>query len=137
MRFFLTGSLLLVVAISTSQVYAQKKKPEKTLAAPSKEASNAAILNGLKFRSVGPALTSGRIADLAINPLNHNEYYVAAAAGGVWKTTNAGITYTPVFDNEGSYSIGCVVLDPSNPNIVWVAQGESNNQRGVVCGEGV
>ncbi|MEQ9423065.1 MAG: glycosyl hydrolase [Cyclobacteriaceae bacterium] len=94
-------------------------------------------LNGLKFRNLGPALTSGRIADFAVNPENTKEYFVATASGGVWKTTNAGVTYTPVFDGQGSYSIGCVTLDPNNPNVVWVGTGENNNQRVVGYGDGV
>jgi photosystem II stability/assembly factor-like uncharacterized protein len=94
-------------------------------------------LVGLSFRSVGPAITSGRIADIAVNPKNHSEYYVAAAAGGVWKTTNAGITYNSVFDVEGSFSIGCLAIDPSNPNVVWVGSGENNNQRVVAYGDGI
>lgn len=94
-------------------------------------------LSGLKFRSVGPALTSGRIADIAVNPQNFSEYYVAVASGGVWKTTNAGTTYQPIFDHQGSYSIGCVTIDPSNPNTVWVGTGENNNQRSVAYGDGV
>src|SRR6187549_675956 len=80
--------------------------------------------SGLVFRNIGPAKTSGRVVDFAVNPRNHDEYYVAAASGGVWKTVNHGITYTPVFDGEGSYSIGCITLDPSNPHIVWVGSGE-------------
>ena len=94
-------------------------------------------LAGLSFRSVGPAVTSGRIADIAVNPANHSEYYVAAAAGGVWKTTNAGITFNPVFDGEGSYSIGCLAIDPTNTNVVWVGSGENNNQRVVGYGDGI
>lgn len=96
-----------------------------------------ATFNGLAFRSVGPALTSGRISDLAVNPNNTAEYFVAVASGGVWKTSNAGITYTPVFDKQGSYSIGCVSIAPSNSNIVWVGTGENNNQRSVAYGDGV
>ena len=64
-------------------------------------------------------------------------YYVAVASGGVWKTANAGTTWTPVFDNEGSYSIGCVALDPKDPNVVWVGTGENNSQRSVGYGDGV
>lgn len=94
-------------------------------------------LEGLQFRSVGPAITSGRIADIAVNPNNYSEYYVAAAAGGVWKTINAGTTYYPVFDGEGSFSIGCLAIDPTNTNVVWVGSGENNNQRVVGYGDGV
>ncbi|MEO6253506.1 MAG: hypothetical protein ABIO79_09385 [Ferruginibacter sp.] len=92
---------------------------------------------GLKFRNVGPAITSGRIADIAVNPNNFSEYYVAAAAGGVWKTTNAGISFSPIFDGEGSFSIACVAIDPSNTNVVWVGSGENNNQRVVGYGDGI
>jgi photosystem II stability/assembly factor-like uncharacterized protein len=137
MRSALTGFSLLVMSFSSLIVCAQKKQSNVSVKPQGQEVLTSATLNGLRFRNVGPAITSGRIADLAVNPQNHNEYYVAAAAGGVWKTTNAGITYTPVFDNEGSYSIGCVVIDPSNPNIVWVGTGESNNQRSVDYGDGV
>jgi len=93
--------------------------------------------NGLKFRSIGPALTSGRVVDLAVNPNNPKEYFVAAAAGGVWKTQNGGITYDPVFELEGSFSIGCVVYDPNNTNVIWVGSGENNNQRSASYGDGV
>ncbi|MCB0733155.1 MAG: glycosyl hydrolase [Bacteroidetes bacterium] len=94
-------------------------------------------LSGLKFRSVGPALTSGRVADIAVNPNNPNEYFVAAASGGVWKTTTAGTVFTPVFDGQGSYSIGCVTYDPTNHHVIWVGTGENNNQRSVAYGDGV
>ena len=86
-------------------------------------------INGLKFRSVGPSLTAGRIADIAVNPNDNSEYYLAVASGGVWKTSNAGNTYHPIFDSQGSYSIGCVTIDPSNEHVVWVGTGENNNQR--------
>lgn len=94
-------------------------------------------LSALKFREIGPALTSGRIADLAVNPQNHDEYYVAVASGGVWKTDNHGIDFKPIFDHQDVYSIGCVQLDPQNPNVVWVGTGENNNQRSVAYGNGV
>lgn len=94
-------------------------------------------LSGMKFRSIGPALTSGRIADLAVNPNDYSEYYVAVASGGVWKTTNHGITFQPIFDGESSYSIGCVSIDPNNENVVWVGTGENNGQRSVAYGDGV
>lgn len=94
-------------------------------------------ISGLAFRSVGPALTTGRISDFAVNPDNRFEYYVAVSSGGVWKTTNAGTSYTPIFDSQGSYSIGVVTLNPHNPNEVWVGTGENNNQRSVAYGDGV
>ncbi len=94
-------------------------------------------LPGLKFRSIGPAITGGRIVSIAVNPNNHSEYYVAAGHGSLWKTTNNGITFSPVFDHEKSYSIGSVSIDPSNPNIVWVGTGENDNQNNVIYGDGI
>ncbi|MCB0737680.1 MAG: glycosyl hydrolase, partial [Bacteroidetes bacterium] len=94
-------------------------------------------VSGLKFRNVGPALTSGRVADIAVNPKNHAEWYIASASGGVWKTTNAGNTFSPIFDGQGSYSIGCVTIDPNNEHVIWVGTGENNNQRSVAYGDGV
>jgi photosystem II stability/assembly factor-like uncharacterized protein len=80
---------------------------------------------------------SGRIGDFAVNPHRPAEYFVAVCSGNVWKTTNNGTTYEPVFDGEGSYSIGCVTLDPNDPNVVWVGTGENNSQRSVSFGDGV
>ncbi len=91
----------------------------------------------LKARSIGPALTSGRITAFAVNPSNRSHYFAAAASGGVWKTVNAGASWSPVFDNEGSYSIGALAMDPRNPSVVWVGTGESNAQRSVGYGDGV
>ena len=96
----------------------------------------ASALSAFRFRSIGPAFTSGRIADLAIHP-NKKTWYAAVASGGVWKTDNAGTTWSPIFDSQASYSIGTVVLDPKDPNIVWVGSGENNAQRAVAFGDGV
>ena len=93
--------------------------------------------NGLRFRSIGPAFTSGRVIGFAVDPKNPAKYFVGVASGGVWKTINAGTTWTPVFDNEASYSIGAIVLDPKNPLVVWVGTGENNSQRSVSYGNGV
>src|SRR6476646_3628013 len=91
----------------------------------------------LKPRLVGPAVTSGRIVGFAVNPTDRSQYFVAVASGGVWKTTNSGTTWTPVFDNEGSFSVGCVAMDPANPSVIWVGTGENNSQRSVGYGDGV
>lgn len=92
---------------------------------------------GLKFRNIGPALFSGRVIDLAVNPNNYSEYYVAAASGGIWKTTNSGTTWKPIFDRYGSYSIGCITIDPNNPNVLWAGTGENNAQRSIAYGDGL
>jgi len=94
-------------------------------------------LSGLKFRNIGPALTSGRVADIAVNPNNYNEYYLAIASGGVWKTTNHGVSYQPIFDKYGSYSTGCITIDPNQSTTIWLGTGENNNQRSVAYGDGV
>ena len=94
-------------------------------------------LGAFSFRNVGPSFLSGRIADIAVHPQDENLWYVAVGSGGVWKTTNSGNTYQPIFDGQGSYSIGCVTIDPSNEHIIWVGTGENNNQRSVAYGDGV
>jgi len=95
------------------------------------------IFSGLSVRNIGPAFTSGRISDLAMHPDGWQTFYAGVASGGVWKTTNGGITWTPVFDNEGSYAVGVVELDPGDPDVVWVGTGENNAQRSVGYGDGV
>ena len=92
---------------------------------------------GLRLRSIGPAMISGRIVDLAVHPRDKKIWYIGVAAGGVWKTTNAGTTWTPVFDNQSTYSIGAITIDAKNPNTVWVGTGENNAQRAVAYGDGV
>lgn len=93
--------------------------------------------SGLALRGIGPAVTSGRIVDIAVDPTDKKRWFLAVASGGVWRTDNGGTTWTPVFDNEGSYSIGTVTIDPRNPNVVWVGTGENNSQRSVGYGDGV
>lgn len=114
--------------------FAQKKDTKTSTPDPLFESST---VGGLKFRMVGPALTSGRVSDIAVHPKNPEKWYVAAASGGVWYTDNHGTTFSPIFDNYGSYSIACVELAPSNPNTIWVGTGENNNQRSVAYGDGV
>lgn len=93
--------------------------------------------DGIKLRLVGPAVFGGRVSDLAFNPINKSEFYVAFASGGVWKTTSSGITFEPIFDSQGSFSIGCIAIDPNNPFNIWVGTGENNSQRSVSWGDGV
>ena len=122
--------LLLFLFFSPDSISQKKNKSETNYL-------DKVSLNGLKWRSVGPALTSGRVSDIAVNSKYPFEYYVAVASGGVWKTSNWGLEYIPVFDSENSYSIGCVTIDPNNPNVIWVGTGENNNQRSVAYGDGV
>jgi len=120
--------VLLVAGIAHAAAEDENKPADRT---------SSGTFSGLSLRSIGPAVTSGRVVGFAVHPKDPKQYYVAAASGGVWKTTNAGTTWTPVFDSEGSYSIGVVVIDPKNPHVVWVGTGENNSQRSVGYGDGV
>jgi photosystem II stability/assembly factor-like uncharacterized protein len=118
-----------------------QKKDEQKQESKDKEEKKGGMtadtFSGLKFRSIGPAVASGRVAAIAVNAKNKFESYVGVASGGVWKTVNDGTTWTPVFEKEGSYSIGWITLDPNDPAVVWVGTGESNSQRSVSYGDGI
>lgn len=103
----------------------------------SKSPFNDQNFSGLKLRNVGPAFASGRIADIAIHPNDDNVWYVAVGSGGVWKTKNAGITWKPLFDNQPTYSIGCITIDSNNPHTIWVGTGENVGGRHVGYGDGI
>ncbi len=127
--------VFIAVALVATVSFAKKKEEDKK--EEPKAFVNSSLVSGLKWRSIGPAWASGRIADFAMNPDNPKEYYVGVASGNVWKTTNNGTTWKPIFDNYGSYSIGVVELDPNNPNVVWIGTGENNHQRALGYGDGV
>ncbi|MEM6628148.1 MAG: glycosyl hydrolase [Bacteroidota bacterium] len=131
----LSVSISLLAVLTIHPVWGQKSQKESSSTV--NKVWEDLSLSGLKFRCIGPALTSGRISDFAINPQKPSEYYVATSSGGVWKTINAGTTFDPIFDAQGSYSIGCIAMDPYNPNVIWVGTGENNNQRSVAYGDGV
>src|SRR4029450_264258 len=94
-------------------------------------------LKGLEFRSIGPTLTTGRIQDIEIDPRNPSVWYVASAFGGLWKTENRGITFAPIFDAGGPFTLFCVALDPRDSNVVWLGTGENTSQRSAPFGDGV
>jgi photosystem II stability/assembly factor-like uncharacterized protein len=136
----LLRSLLLLPLLLLAPLTALPQKPDKPRKLPRRKpapALSADIVAGLKLRLLGPAVFSGRVVGFAVHPRNRSHYYVAVASGGVWKTTNAGVSWTPIFDSQGSYSIGYVTLDPKDPNVVWVGTGENNSQRSVGYGDGV
>jgi photosystem II stability/assembly factor-like uncharacterized protein len=116
---------------------ADKTRKQADTTGKAKDSVKTLPIAGIKFRNIGPAFTSGRIADFAVNPNNHSEYYVAVASGNVWKTVNNGTTFTPIFDSYGAYSIGCIKIDPNNSNTVWCGTGEHNHQRVLGYGDGI
>jgi photosystem II stability/assembly factor-like uncharacterized protein len=129
---FLALIVIILIFNALNSELIAKEKP----ASPS-DTLKSETFSGLNLRSIGPAFTSGRISCLAVNPSNHSEYYVGAASGNVWKTTNAGTTFEPVFDNYGAYAIGAIALDPKNHNVVWVGTGENHHQRALGYGDGI
>jgi photosystem II stability/assembly factor-like uncharacterized protein len=133
LQIWLVFGLLLTFSFAGTTTLAQRNK-KKSEAADTLKSSD---LSGLKWRNIGPAFTSGRISDFAVNPNNHSEYYVAVSSGHIWKTNNNGTTFNPIFDNYGVYAIGCLAMDPNNSNVVWAGTGENNHQRALGYGNGV
>ena len=130
MKKFLLYSFSLLFLMSSFNLEAQRKKKKVEKAA---EIS----LEAFKFRNIGPAFLSGRIADIAVHPDNDNVWYVAVGSGGVWKTENSGTTWSPIFDDQASYSTGCITIDPNDPARIWVGSGENVGGRHVGYGDGV
>ena len=122
-KIFLTLISLFLITSTFSQEETEKKVDS--------------TLSGLKFRSIGPAFMSGRIADIAIDPNNQNTWYVAVGSGGVWKTNNAGTTWEPLTDKQPFFSTGCLTLDPNNSSKVWLGTGENVGGRHVGIGHGI
>ena len=93
--------------------------------------------DGLRFRGLGPSLTTGRVSDLEVDPTNPSVWYLTAGSGGLWKTVNRGNTWTPMFDDYPSYSMGAVRVDPENSDVVWLGTGENTSNRSASYGDGV
>jgi photosystem II stability/assembly factor-like uncharacterized protein len=126
---FMIGLLALTLCFSTIAQNRNGKTNGSAMAAQT--------FAGMTWRNIGPALMSGRIADIVFHPEDPNTWYVAVGSGGVWKTVNAGTTWTPVFDKQASYSIGSLAINPSNPHTVWVGTGENVGGRHVGFGDGI
>ena len=114
MKKFLLYSFSLLILMSSFNLEAQRKKKKVEKAA---EIS----LEAFKFRNIGPAFLSGRIADIAVHPDNDNVWYVAVGSGGVWKTENSGTTWKSIFDGQKSFSIGCISLDIVNISFCFLS----------------
>ena len=128
MKFFNNTIFLISFLISPVFLLSQEKLSDKSIGS---------AINGLSFRSIGPAYMSGRIADIAIDSSNENIWYVAVGSGGLWKTTNAGTTWNCITEKQPFYSTGSVTLDPSNSQIVWLGTGENVGGRHVGIGHGI
>ncbi|GFD66904.1 glycosyl hydrolase [Alteromonas sp. KUL106] len=129
MRKLLRAAVAVSVALACSPTYADKNDKN--------EIFNSSTFKAMELRNIGPAYMSGRIADIAIDQNNPSTWYTAVGSGGVWKTTNAGTTWTPIFDDQPVYSTGDVTIAPSNSNIIWVGTGENNGGRHISFGDGV
>jgi photosystem II stability/assembly factor-like uncharacterized protein len=127
--------VLLVCALAAA--FGAQSIVGRTEQAPAGAASGAGPFDSLHFRPIGPASMSGRISDLAVYEANPSIFYVGTAHGGVWKTTNGGTTFEAQFQDQGLISIGDVTVSQSNPDLVWVGAGESNNRQSTSWGGGV
>ncbi len=93
--------------------------------------------DGLRFREIGPAVMGGRIQDVEVDPRDHSTIYAAAAGGGLWKTTNHGILWTPIFDETGENAFGDIAIFAGDSKIIWAGTGEQNNRQSSTWGGGI
>jgi photosystem II stability/assembly factor-like uncharacterized protein len=126
-KVLLAAAMLIV---SSNQSMAKEKNDDKSL-------FNSKTFDAMELRNIGPAYMSGRIADIAVDQNKPSTWYTAVGSGGIWKTVNAGTTWTPIFDKQAVYSVGDVTIDPSNSNIIWAGTGENNGGRHISFGDGV
>ncbi len=130
--------LLPALLLSTALLAAPPKgKAPAQAQEPQGPRVDAARLVALKARSIGPAVMGGRVSDIAVAPDNPDTFYIGLATGGVWKTVNAGATFSPIFDKEPLLSIGAVAAAPSDPKVLWVGTGEANDRNTSGWGNGV
>lgn len=138
-KYFFLATILLFLSMNVS---AQRRAgSDQPTAGPEGSGSagtlSSSTFSGLRFRNIGPAYSSGRVAAFAVNPEDPTQYYAGVASGNIWKTVNNGTTYTPIFENYGSYAIGALEMDPNNSFVVWAGTGENNSQRALGYGDGV
>ena len=133
MKTLFKAAIAATLLVSGADALALKKSND----ADEKSIFNSGTFNSMKLRNIGPAYMSGRIADIAVDQNNPSTWYTAVGSGGIWKTENAGNTWTPIFDKQAVYSTGDVTIDPSNSNIVWVGTGENNGGRHISFGDGI
>ena len=132
MKKTILSLVVLILFVTSGFVSAQKNNLK-----PEPDSLKKISLAGLQFRSIGPAITGGRVRHIKVNPQNKSEYYIASGSGSLWKTVNRGITFTPAFENQNTYAIGAVEIDPTNPNVLWVGTGENSNHNNSGYGDGI
>ena len=138
MRISILGSIELASVMLTTTVSAQKsKKAAPVVAAPTTKVDINKVFKNWKPRNVGPASMSGRVTSIDVEVANPNNIWIGAASGGVWKTNNSGVSWTPVFDEQPILNIGAVAMQQSNPSVVWVGTGEGNPRNSISIGEGI
>ena len=139
MRITIIGSLLVAMILSSTTLTAQKAKKAAAVVAPvpTPQVDINKVFKNWKPRNVGPASMSGRVTTIDVEVANPNNIWIGAASGGVWKTNNSGVSWTPVFDEQPILNIGAVAIQQSNPSVVWVGTGEGNPRNSVSIGEGI
>lgn len=131
MKKLRNAALAVTLTLSCSAVLADKSDSDD------KSPLNSSTFKSMELRNIGPAYMSGRIADIEVDQKNPSTWYTAVGSGGIWKTINAGTTWTPIFDEQAVYSTGDVTIDPSNSDIIWVGTGENNGGRHISFGDGI
>ena len=150
---YLLGVLVIIVsaiALATITVYSQNQTtapgPQRATPSPTPSPSPTPtpvnwstdpMLKRFVFRSIGPASMGGRVDDIAGVESNPYTLYIGFATGGVWKSTNNGTTFQPIFDTYSTASIGDIAIAPSDPKVVWVGTGEANNRQSSSFGDGI
>src|SRR5690242_17735993 len=127
----------LAVSFLAGRPHAQAGTQIPAVNPPAINQSDDPLLSAFRFRSIGPASMGGRIDDIAVSESNPNVIYVGYAVGGVFKSENNGVTFTPVFEHYTTASIGDIAIHPTNPNIVYVGTGEANNRQTSSFGDGI
>jgi photosystem II stability/assembly factor-like uncharacterized protein len=138
MRFITLGSMFLASVLTFSQASAQKVKKAATApVATTEKVDINKVFKNWKPRNIGPASMSGRVTTIDAEVANPNHIWIGAASGGVWKTYNGGVSWTPVFDDQPILNIGALAIQQSNPSVVWVGTGEGNPRNSISIGEGM
>src|SRR5215470_10712273 len=116
--------ILVAIVIATAPAHLQNAEPRSPF-------------DALHFRDIGPAATGGRIHDLQIDPKNPAVLYVGAATGGIWKSTNKGLTWTDVFAQQPDNTFGSLAIFEGDSKIIWAGTGKNNHRQSSTCGGGV